>query len=370
MRCTPLSFGPCTLPAQYPLSGRPRVRCCFARSSVFPALSTKAAFVKYWLLAVALLSLLPFVVGLIASYRFPGDGTFRGRLRDMMRFLKLALAPRSIPASTLYELWGQHIYTDDTSYINLGYWEDATNLDEAGRALVRLVAQEARLGPSDDVLDIGFGFGEQDVEWLTSFEPKSITGINITEHQIEFARKRAEALGLSDRLKFEWGSATDIPFDGARFSKVVAVECAFHFDPRETFFAEAMRVLKPGGRVVVADLVPSERAGKPGLIARMMEPIRAGLWQIPRANDYPTSQYVARLEAAGFQNVRVVDISQQVFGPLRAFTNAWLQQPQYLERLHWLHRNRLSTWLSVAFLTHDRPFAPFDYIVVMADKPE
>lgn len=324
---------------------------------------------KYWLLAFALLSLLPFVVGLIASYRFPGDGTFRGRLRDTMRFLKLALAPRSIPASTLYELWGQHIYTDDTSYINLGYWEDADNLDEAGRELVRLVARKAELGPADDVLDIGFGFGEQDIEWLNTFEPKSITGINITEHQIDVARKRAETLGVSDRLRFEWGSATDIPFEPERFSKVVAVECAFHFDPRDAFFSEALRVLRPGGRVVVADLVPS--AGKkPGLIARLLEPIRAGLWQIPKANDYPTSEYVARLEAAGFENVRVVDISEQVFGPLRAFTNHWFRQPANRDKVHWLHRNRLSTFLSVAFLTHDRPFSPLDYIVVIAEKPE
>jgi microcystin synthetase protein McyJ len=206
-------------------------------------------------------------------------------------------------ASTYYEIQG-----DDVPWMNLGYWKTARTYPEAAAALAMLLAEAARLGPGDRVLDVGFGFGDQDLLWIDRSGVEHITGLNITELHVRKARARVEARGLGDRVDLRRGSATKIRFAEGSFHKVVTLESAFHFDTRARFFEQAFHVLRPGGRIALADLVRRPGAGpltfKNKLICRLLS--------IPLANVYDRHEYVRKLAATGFEDIQCESIIRYV----------------------------------------------------------
>ena len=130
-------------------------------------------------------------------------------------------------------------------WLNLGFWKEARTYPEACTALATLLADAAMLGPDDEILDVGFGFGEQDLLWKKKYRVKRISGLNVTPVQVEVARGRIRENGSENGIDLRLGSATAMPFPDGSSDKVLALECAFHFKTRDTFFAEAFRVLRP-----------------------------------------------------------------------------------------------------------------------------
>lgn len=140
-------------------------------------------------------------------------------------------------------------------YFNFGY---RTAPDEPLAARQQRLCLEAfalaDLRPEHRVVDVGFGSGEQDFLLLRTHPVAQVIGFNTSARQVEHARRRAEREGVAGRLDFRLGAAEDM--DGVAdesVDRVLAIECAFHFD-RDRFYATAARVLRPGGLLVVADI--------------------------------------------------------------------------------------------------------------------
>jgi SAM-dependent methyltransferase len=110
----------------------------------------------------------------------------------------------------------------------------------------------AKVSQSDVVLDVATGTGNTALAFAK--EAKFVTGVDIAEGMLEQARKRA----LEDAVKnveFVPGSAEALPFADSSFDLVTSRHAPHHFHDVPKFLSEVHRVLKPGGRFVMADQI-------------------------------------------------------------------------------------------------------------------
>ncbi|KAA0017027.1 SAM-dependent methyltransferase [Antrihabitans cavernicola] len=256
-------------------------------------------------------------------------------------------------------------FGEESMFQDFGYWANSPKtLDEACTELARLVANEAHLSPDDVVIDVGCGYGDQDFVWAIEFDVKEIVGVNVAPGQIEIANARARELGLDGTVRHLLGSASSIPRPDSSGTKVTAMESAFHFPSRAEFFAEAFRVLEPGGRIVTADMIPLPRDQVSSRLRgiRPVGPMVHWLFMPDRKNRPTLAEYRDAMEHAGFVNVKLYSIRDHVFKPYAAFMKNRLRDPE-MARVNPAGRIFLGnigasfwgTWL--------------DYVVASADKP-
>lgn len=199
-------------------------------------------------------------------------------------------------------------------WLNFGYWENSNTVELACEQLIRLVAEHSKLQSGDDLLDVGFGFGVQDVLIAHEFPNVKITGLNIIPEQVQWAQEYVARNGLSNSVDLKLGDAVDTGFADSSFDKIFSIESAIHYNTRERFFKESIRLLRPGGNLCMTDCVTADD----------LEPDKNMLdacqqLGIPTANLYGMSTYIELLQLAGFINITVTDISMWVLPYANAF---------------------------------------------------
>jgi SAM-dependent methyltransferase len=82
-----------------------------------------------------------------------------------------------------------------------------------------------------------------------------VTGVDLSPAFIDAATYLTACCGLSDRVTFPVGDALHLPFDDASFDAVFLQHVAMNVEDRTTLYADVRRVLAPGGRLAIYDLV-------------------------------------------------------------------------------------------------------------------
>jgi ubiquinone/menaquinone biosynthesis C-methylase UbiE len=110
-----------------------------------------------------------------------------------------------------------------------------------------------RLDPGETLLDVGCGYGADVIEVARLLAPGgAVIGIDISEAMVSEALRRAQGLNLN--VDFRVGDACDLPFPDASFDACRAETVLQHVPEPDVAFAEMVRVVKPGGRIVLLDM--------------------------------------------------------------------------------------------------------------------
>ena len=173
--------------------------------------------------------------------------------------------------------------------------EDLAPVDEfhvRGRAATLELARAAGLDSTKKVLDVGSGIGGTARCLAREFGCR-VTGIDLTEEYCRTAAMLSARIGLSALVDFRQGDATSLPFPDGSFDVVWTEHAAMNIPDKPRLYREMHRVLKPGGRLAIYDIL----AGPSGPI----------LFPVPWARTSDTSFVVSPaelrrlLEEAGFK---------------------------------------------------------------------
>lgn len=119
--------------------------------------------------------------------------------------------------------------------------------------VLRRVCEAAAPAPGAQVLDIGTGTGTLALGVARQLETGHVVGIDPTAQMLARAEENARKTGLAGRVEFRCAPAEALPFPDASFDAVVSSIALHHTQVRQSL-REIARVLKPGGRLVAADM--------------------------------------------------------------------------------------------------------------------
>lgn len=245
-----------------------------------------------------------------------------GLTRANFRHLAAFVRQPANPAAAVYDSLGAEFFLSPApGWLNLGLWEGPGEAAEAGAAVRRLVVTLAEdLPKGGDVLDAGNGLGAQDPLIADVAGPRRLIALNITESQLRAGRSNLNAAGAQPVI----GDATRIPLADNSVDGVISVEAAFHFPSRARFFAEARRVLRPGGVLTMSD-VSVERVTPRDPLEAIAGFTNLRVWGLRKRNLASKNAIATALVAAGFRGVEVRVLTDRVLDPAMAFFRARLQ---------------------------------------------
>jgi 27-O-demethylrifamycin SV methyltransferase len=202
--------------------------------------------------------------------------------------------------------WGLLLGAD----LHYGVYETGEeSLPTATGALTALMAETADLRPGLRVLDVGCGTGTPACNLAEEFDVR-VVGITTSAVGVEAATRQAAERGLSDQVSFELRDGTDNGFDSETFDRVWVLESSHLMPRRDALVNECARVLTPGGRMTLCDLVRHREIPFRELRERTAEfaTLRAAFGE---ARMEPLATYLEFAQAAGLTIDRSQDLTEQ-----------------------------------------------------------
>jgi len=168
--------------------------------------------------------------------------THKRRINDIQKFYDLY-------HRVYLEIWGDY----ENLAIHMGYYDEKVSCHkESMIRMNQIVCETADIHQSDLVLDAGCGVGGTSI-WLANTIGCNVTGISLVENEINSAKKFSNLKQMNHLTHFETMDIINTKFEEESFDVIIAIESICYIIDKSKFLNEAFRVLKKGGRLIIAD---------------------------------------------------------------------------------------------------------------------
>ena len=189
--------------------------------------------------------------------------------------------------------------------LHFGYWDETTRTH--AQSLIRtneVMADAVAIGSGDRVLDAGCGVGGSSI-WLASERGAEVVGVNVSPEQVALARRYVSQRGLGEQVTILQRDYKNTGLPDASFDVVWACESIAHSPDQRDTLAEAYRLLRPGGRLIVRDVYLRRQPASPE--ERRLMDVWYDAWVMP---PLPTAeQFLSYVSGTGFTEIHMQDVT-------------------------------------------------------------
>ncbi len=203
-----------------------------------------------------------------------------------------------------------HIVWDNTEFksAHFGiYNEHASKHHDALVNTNRVLADLSGIKASEDILDAGCGWGSSSF-WLAKYRSANVVGITPVKDQIDMCKIKVKEIDLAHLTKFVCADFCKTEFEDNSFDVVWAIDSVCHANNKRDFYTEAFRLLKPGGRLIVAEYIRNGRN-----LRQKDERLIASWLRNHAIPDIDTKEeHFKNIRETGFSNINIEDYTAQV----------------------------------------------------------